>query len=189
MYLFIFGCVGSSWLCAGFLQLQRAGATLYCGARASHCGGFFCCGARALGAQASIVAACRLSSCGSLALERRLSSCDTRAQLLHGMWELPRPGIKPLSPALAGEFLTTAPPGKSQQIVFLFVFFNVYHCLCILKHINIIQHPLLQLSFTYMLVNKSFILTAVQQSAVRINHTLFIHSFTLRTDQDVSTLS
>ena len=33
--------------------------------------------------------------------------------MLHGMWDLPRPGLKPLSPALAGRFLTTAPPGKS----------------------------------------------------------------------------
>ena len=30
------------------------------------------------------------------------------------MWDLPRPGIEPVSPALAGGFLTTAPPGKSQ---------------------------------------------------------------------------
>ena len=29
------------------------------------------------------------------------------------MWDRPRPGLKPLSPALAGGFLTTAPPGKS----------------------------------------------------------------------------
>ena len=29
------------------------------------------------------------------------------------MWDLPRPGIKPVSPALAGGFLTTVPPGKS----------------------------------------------------------------------------
>ena len=29
------------------------------------------------------------------------------------MWNLPRPGIKPMSPALAGRFLTTEPPGKS----------------------------------------------------------------------------
>ena len=28
------------------------------------------------------------------------------------MWDLPRPGLKPVSPALAGGFLTTAPPGK-----------------------------------------------------------------------------
>ena len=36
IYLFIFGCVGSSFLCEGFLQLRWAGATLHCGARASH---------------------------------------------------------------------------------------------------------------------------------------------------------
>ena len=29
------------------------------------------------------------------------------------MWDLPGPGIEPMSPALAGGFLTTAPPGKS----------------------------------------------------------------------------
>ena len=45
------------WLCAGFLSLQQAGATLRCGTRASHCGGFSCCGAQALGARASVVAA------------------------------------------------------------------------------------------------------------------------------------
>ena len=43
---------------------------------------------------------------------RRLSSCSSRAQLLRGMWNLPRPGLKPVSPALAGGFSTTAPPGK-----------------------------------------------------------------------------
>ena len=43
---------------------------------------------------------------------RRLSSCGSRAQLLHGMWDLPRPGLEPVSPALAGRFSTTAPPGK-----------------------------------------------------------------------------
>ena len=37
IYLFIYGCVGSSLLHARFLQLWRAGATLHCGARASHC--------------------------------------------------------------------------------------------------------------------------------------------------------
>ena len=38
---------------------------------------------------------------------------DTRACLLHSMWKLPRPGIKPMSPALACRFLTTGPSGKS----------------------------------------------------------------------------
>ena len=111
-YLFIFGCVGSSWLRACFLQLRRAGATLRCGARASHCSGFSCCGVRALGARASVVGARGLSSCGSRALESRLSSCGAQASLLRGMWELPGPGLEPMSPALAGGFLTTAPPGR-----------------------------------------------------------------------------
>ena len=43
---------------------------------------------------------------------RRLSSCGSRAQLLRGMWNPPRPGLEPMSPALAGRFSTTAPPGK-----------------------------------------------------------------------------
>ena len=43
---------------------------------------------------------------------RRLSSCGSWAQLLLGMWDLPRPGLEPVSPALAGRFSTTAPPGK-----------------------------------------------------------------------------
>ena len=33
---------------------------------------------------------------------RRLSNCGSRAQLLRGMWDLPRPGLEPASPALAG---------------------------------------------------------------------------------------
>ena len=39
IYLFIFGCVGSSFLCKGFLQLRQVGATLHRGALASHCRG------------------------------------------------------------------------------------------------------------------------------------------------------
>ena len=34
------------------------------------------------------------------------------------MWDLPRPGIEPASPALADGFLTTAPPGKCLPPVF-----------------------------------------------------------------------
>ena len=52
IYLFIFGCVGSSFLCKGFLQLRRAGVTLHCGARASHYCGLSCCGAQDPDAQA-----------------------------------------------------------------------------------------------------------------------------------------
>ena len=43
---------------------------------------------------------------------RRLSNCGSWAQLLRGMWDLPRPVLEPTSPALAGRFSTTAPPGK-----------------------------------------------------------------------------
>ena len=42
----------------------------------------------------------------------RLSSCGPKAESPHGMWDLPGPGIEPMSPALAGGFLTTVPPGK-----------------------------------------------------------------------------
>ena len=34
------------------------------------------------------------------------------------MWDLPRPGLEPMSPALAGGFLTTAQPGKPQEKYF-----------------------------------------------------------------------
>ena len=43
---------------------------------------------------------------------RRLSNCGPRAQLLRSMWDPPRPGLEPVSPALAGRLSTTAPPGK-----------------------------------------------------------------------------
>ena len=59
--------------------LLIAGATLHCGTWASHCGGFSCCGARALGTQASVVVARGLSNCVSRAPERRLSSCGAWA--------------------------------------------------------------------------------------------------------------
>ena len=50
--MFIFGCVGSSFLCEGFLQFQRVGATLHRGARACHYRGLSCCRAEAPDAQA-----------------------------------------------------------------------------------------------------------------------------------------
>ena len=31
------------------------------------------------------------------------------------MWDLPRPGLEPVSPVLAGRFSTTVPPGKPDQ--------------------------------------------------------------------------
>ena len=48
---------------------------------------------------------------------RRLSNCGSRAQLLRGTWDPPRPGLEPVCPALAGRFSTTAPPGKPWNIL------------------------------------------------------------------------
>ena len=60
---------------------------------------------------------------------RRLSSCGSRAQLLRGMWGLPRPGLEPMSPALAGRFSTTAPPRKPYpytiQHLFILPYLNI----------------------------------------------------------------
>ena len=58
------------------------------------------------------------SSCGTRALECRLSSCGTRTYLLRSMWDIPGPGLEPMSLALAGGFLTTVPPGKPQSNAF-----------------------------------------------------------------------
>ena len=73
--------------------------TLCCSAGAFHCDGFSCCGAQALAVWASVVVARGLS-----------------ALLLRGMWDFPGPGLQHVSPALAGGFLTTAPPGKSLSL-------------------------------------------------------------------------
>ena len=62
-----------------FIYLFLVALGLCCGAWASHCGGLSCCRARALGTLASVVVAHGLNSCGSRALERRLSSCGTQA--------------------------------------------------------------------------------------------------------------
>ena len=45
------------------------------------------------------------------------------------MWDLPGPGIEPVSPALAGGFLTTAPSGKSLCTLF-------YSEKCLIKMLN-----------------------------------------------------
>ena len=66
---------------------------------------------------ASLVAQHRLQT-------RRLSNCGSRAQLLRGMWDLPRPGIEPVSPALAGRFSATAPPGKPTSHLYLWVIYK-----------------------------------------------------------------
>ena len=63
-----------------------------------------------------------LTIAASLAAEhrlqtRRLSNGGSRAQPLYGTWDPPRPGLEPVSPALAGRLSTTAPPGKPQLLI------------------------------------------------------------------------
>ena len=58
------------------------------------------------GHEGLVVVVCGISSCSSHVLEYKV-------QLPHGTRDPPRLGIKPMSLALAGEFLT-GPPGKSQ---------------------------------------------------------------------------
>ena len=69
---------------------------------------------RPLTIAASLVAEHRLQT-------RRLSNCGSWAQLLRGMWDLPRPGLEPMSPALAGRFSTTSPPGKPRYDILMAV--------------------------------------------------------------------
>ena len=85
-YLFIFGCVGSSLL---------AQASSSWGVRVSHCSGF-------------PFAEHKPWSVG-------FGGCGTWADLPLDVWNLPRPGIKPMSPALAGRFLTTGPSWQSDD--------------------------------------------------------------------------
>ena len=64
---------------------------------ASHCGGFY--------------------YCRTQALELGLSGCGPRLGCLCGTKNLPRLGIEPIFPTLAGGSLTTGPPGKSPSFL------------------------------------------------------------------------
>lgn len=77
-----------------------------CGWWASHCGGFSCCRAQALGRMDTVAVACRLISpvaCGTL---------------------VPQPRIEPVSPASGGGFLTTVAPGKTPHTYIFKKFFS-----------------------------------------------------------------
>ena len=100
IYLFIFGCVGSSVRARAFSSCGKRGP-LFIAVR----GPLFIAVRGPFSIAAPPVAGHRLQT-------RRLSNCGSWAQLLRGMWDLPRPGLEPVSPALAGRFSTTVPPGK-----------------------------------------------------------------------------
>ena len=75
VYLFIFGCAGSSLLRRLFSSCGKQGLLSSGGIQVSHCSSFSCgeaTGTWALECKGS-------SSCGSWALEHRLNSCSTQA--------------------------------------------------------------------------------------------------------------
>ena len=109
-------------LCGPFSGCFEWGLPSSCGVRASRCSGFPCCWAQGPGEGASVVMAGGLGRCGSRAPEHRLSSRGARAELLPSTWDLlPRPGITPMSPALADGFFTPEPPGKPLSLFSLSV--------------------------------------------------------------------
>ena len=116
--IFIFDCTGSPLLCglslvAGnrgyFLVVVRRFLIAMAPLDADH---------RLEGMLASVTVAHGLSNCSSKALEHRLSRCGTRAYLLHSMWDVSQPGIKPISLALASRFFTIEPWGKPVLPIF-----------------------------------------------------------------------
>ena len=109
----IFGYAGLSLsLRWAFLQLWHVRLLSSCCVWASHCNGFSCYGAQAVGAWASAFVARGLRSCISRALEHRLNSCGAWTQVLRSMLDPPTLGMKPMGPALEGGFFITEPPGK-----------------------------------------------------------------------------
>ena len=106
IYLFIFGCVGSSVRARAFSSCGKRGPLLI-----AVRGPPFIAVRGPLPIAAPPVAGHRLQT-------RRLSNCGSRAQPLRGTWDPPRPGPEPVSPASAGRFPTTAPPGKPSSTLF-----------------------------------------------------------------------
>ena len=79
-----------------FSSYGEQGLLSSCGKQASHC---------------NVYSHFRAQARGCL----DFSSCSVRASLPRSMWNIPGPGIEPVSPALADRLLITEPPGKSQQ--------------------------------------------------------------------------
>ena len=82
---------------------------------------------------------------------RRLSNCGSQAQLLRGMWDLPRPGLEPVSPALASRLSTTAPPGKPKNSLFKMLHKEDFSHSPLGKDVNNGLGPGLASSFTLIL--------------------------------------
>ena len=99
------------WLCWVFVSVRELSLVVASGGHSSsRCGGHSSSRCASLSLSRPLVAEHGLQT-------RRLSNCGSWAELLRGMWDLPRPGLEPTSPALAGRLSTTAPPGKPFQCI------------------------------------------------------------------------
>ena len=140
-----FSCARSSFQCTDFFWLRQVGLLRSGGVRASPCGGrpscrawalkpagFSICGIQALGAGSEVRRIGKVAprhvgslfpvqfnsvqslsqSCPTLCDPK---DCSTPRHPVHSF--VPKPGIKPTSPALAGGFLTTGPPRKSPKLI------------------------------------------------------------------------
>ena len=119
IYLFMFGCAGLH-CCVGSSLLAVRGLLTEAFPVAEH---------RLKDGWASVVVAHELGTCGSQPLEHRLSSCG--AWLLHGMWDPPRMGIEPVSPALAGGLPTMSHQGSPYHFIF-----KPYKCIVLFKQLK-----------------------------------------------------
>ena len=103
LFLFMYYVCMYVWLCWVFVSVR--GLSLVAASRghsSSRCVG--------LSPSWPLVAKHRLQT-------RRPSNCGSWAKPLRGMWDPPRPGLEPASPALAGKLSTTAPPGKPSSVL------------------------------------------------------------------------
>ena len=129
----------------------------------------------------------------SAAEVRGLNSCGTQAQSLHIMWDLPRPGIKLVSPALAGRFFTTEQQGSlpfcfvqliyhipkdlDQSLSVLIWFYQILHEFLSISIICIFLLSFLFHKDSYLLFSSSCIITfANKNSSIPFNAFNLLHS-------------
>ena len=128
--MLIYGCAGSP-RGAGCLQSRwAAGATLGAACRLL-CGGFPWGGAQAP------------ERAGSVALRPRSKAQAGAVALGRSTWDLPRPGIEPVSPELAGRFIPTGSPGEPGNTSRLETIQGRGVCLRMCTHKYFVNHILL----------------------------------------------
>ena len=84
---------------------------------------------RPLTTAASLVAEHRLQT-------RRLSSCGSRAQLLRGMWDLPKPGLEPVSPNWQADSQPLHHQGSPRSFISYCLYLFILLLLIVLQPVN-----------------------------------------------------